>query len=98
MSLEEAKRQIDAAFTKDEPRGFSYENAFAGATSFFLLVVRIATVTSSRTAGARTGKRDAAAGEDGQADRRSADAAYGCCGQALTRFTGQPTTGPGRPR
>src|SRR3954469_20463989 len=23
-------------------------------------------------------------------------AAYGCCGQALTRFTGHPCTGPGR--
>jgi len=25
-------------------------------------------------------------------------AAYGCCGQALTRFTGHPCTGPGRLR
>ncbi len=34
MALEDAKSQIDAAFTKDDPRGMSYENAFAGATSF----------------------------------------------------------------
>ncbi len=28
--------------------------------------------------------------------RRRMTAAYGCCGQALTRFTGHPRTGPGR--
>ncbi len=30
--------------------------------------------------------------------RHRATAAYGCCGQALTRFTGHPCTGPGHPR
>ncbi|MDH5798809.1 MAG: arginase family protein, partial [Paracoccaceae bacterium] len=34
MSLEDAKTEIDAAFTRKDPRGLSYENAFAGATSF----------------------------------------------------------------
>ena len=34
MALEDAKSEIDAAFTRDDPRGLSYENAFAGATSF----------------------------------------------------------------
>lgn len=34
MSLEDAKRQIDRAFTTDDPRGLAFENAFAGATSF----------------------------------------------------------------
>ncbi|MBB5721976.1 agmatinase [Loktanella ponticola] len=34
MSLEDAKRQIDRAFTVDDPRGLAFENAFAGATSF----------------------------------------------------------------
>jgi agmatinase len=34
MSLEDAKRQIDHAFTRDDLKGNSFENAFAGATSF----------------------------------------------------------------
>lgn len=34
MSLEDAKTQIDHAFTRDDLRGPSYENAFAGAPSF----------------------------------------------------------------
>ncbi|MBR9649922.1 agmatinase [Thalassovita aquimarina] len=34
MALEDAKRQIDHAFTREDARGLSYENAFAGATSF----------------------------------------------------------------
>lgn len=34
MALEDAKTQIDHAFTRDDPRGLSFENAFAGATSF----------------------------------------------------------------
>ncbi len=34
MALEDAKHQIDHAFTREDPRGLSYENAFAGATSF----------------------------------------------------------------
>ncbi|MCC5988115.1 MAG: agmatinase [Pararhodobacter sp.] len=34
MALEDAKHEIDAAFTRADPRGLSYENAFAGATSF----------------------------------------------------------------
>ncbi|MYM53985.1 agmatinase [Thalassovita mangrovi] len=34
MALEDAKRQIDHAFTREDTRGLSYENAFAGATSF----------------------------------------------------------------
>jgi agmatinase len=34
MALEDAKREIDAAFTRSDPRGLAYENAFAGATSF----------------------------------------------------------------
>ena len=34
MALEEAKTQIDHAFTRDDPRGLSYENVFAGAPSF----------------------------------------------------------------
>ena len=34
MALEDAKNQIDHAFTRDDTRGLSYENAFAGATSF----------------------------------------------------------------
>ena len=34
MALEDAKTKIDDAFTRDDPRGLSYENAFAGATSF----------------------------------------------------------------
>ena len=34
MSLEDAKTQVDAAFTRTERRGLTYENTFAGATSF----------------------------------------------------------------
>ncbi|SLN29927.1 Agmatinase [Roseivivax jejudonensis] len=34
MALEDAKTQIDHAFTRPEARGLSFENAFAGATSF----------------------------------------------------------------
>lgn len=34
MALEDAKKQIDMAFTRSETRGLSFENAFAGATSF----------------------------------------------------------------
>lgn len=34
MALEDAKTRIDDAFTRDDPRGLSFENAFAGATSF----------------------------------------------------------------
>lgn len=34
MALEDAKNQIDQAFTRDSLRGLSYENAFSGATSF----------------------------------------------------------------
>ncbi len=35
MALEDAKNEIDAAFTRPGPsRGYAYENAFAGATSF----------------------------------------------------------------
>ena len=34
MALEDAKNQIDTAFTRAELRGLSHENAFAGATSF----------------------------------------------------------------
>ncbi len=34
MALEDAKRQIDHAFTREDLRGPSFENAFAGATSF----------------------------------------------------------------
>ena len=34
MALEDAKTQIDHAFTRDDPRGLSYENAFGGAPSF----------------------------------------------------------------
>lgn len=34
MSLEDAKSQIDHAFTRDELKGPSFENAFGGATSF----------------------------------------------------------------
>lgn len=34
MALEDAKTQIDHAFTRDDPRGLSYENVFAGAPSF----------------------------------------------------------------
>ena len=34
MALEDAKTQIDQAFTRAELRGLSFENAFGGATSF----------------------------------------------------------------
>lgn len=34
MALEDAKNQIDHAFTRESARGLSYENAFAGAPSF----------------------------------------------------------------
>ena len=34
MALEDARTEIDAAFTRDGFRGRSFENAFAGATSF----------------------------------------------------------------
>ena len=34
MALEEAKSQIDHAFTREDLRGNSFENTFAGATSF----------------------------------------------------------------
>jgi agmatinase len=34
MALEDAKRQIDHAFTREGLKGHSFENAFAGATSF----------------------------------------------------------------
>ncbi len=38
----------------------------------------------------------AGAAEDGQATVGSDRNAYGCCGQALTRFTASPPAGPGR--
>lgn len=34
MALEDAKTQVDMAFTRDDPRGLAFENAFGGATSF----------------------------------------------------------------
>lgn len=34
MTLDKAKSEIDAAFTRKGHRGYSFENAFAGATSF----------------------------------------------------------------
>ncbi|MBI1418299.1 MAG: agmatinase [Limimaricola sp.] len=34
MALEDAKQQVDLAFTRDDRRGLAYENAFGGATSF----------------------------------------------------------------
>jgi agmatinase len=34
MALEDAKTQVDQAFTRSELRGLSYENAFGGAVSF----------------------------------------------------------------
>jgi len=34
MALEDAKKQVDQAFTRDGLRGLSFENAFGGATSF----------------------------------------------------------------
>ena len=34
MALEDAKNEIDRAFTTETDKGLAYENAFAGATSF----------------------------------------------------------------
>jgi agmatinase len=34
MALEDAKHEIDTAFTRANSRGYAFENAFAGATSF----------------------------------------------------------------
>ena len=34
MAQEDAKTQVDHAFTRVERRGLSFENAFGGATSF----------------------------------------------------------------
>ena len=34
MALEDARKEVDAAFTRTDPRGLSYENAFGGAASF----------------------------------------------------------------
>ncbi|MGL6210057.1 MAG: agmatinase [Paracoccaceae bacterium] len=34
MPLEDAKSQVDTAFTRPQQRGYSFENAFGGATSF----------------------------------------------------------------
>lgn len=34
MALEDAKSQVDTAFTRAQARGYSFENAFGGATSF----------------------------------------------------------------
>ncbi|MFN3644156.1 MAG: agmatinase [Gemmobacter sp.] len=34
MALEDAKREVDGAFTRPDPRGLAYENVFAGAVSF----------------------------------------------------------------
>lgn len=34
MALEDAKTQVDMAFTRDDPRGLSFENTFGGAASF----------------------------------------------------------------
>jgi len=34
MALEDAKTQVDQAFTRDDLKGLSFENAFGGATSF----------------------------------------------------------------
>ena len=34
MALEDAKNQVDQAFTRSDARGLSYENTFGGATSF----------------------------------------------------------------
>ena len=34
MALEDAKKQIDTAFTREDRRGLAFENAFGGATSF----------------------------------------------------------------
>src|SRR6056297_3273790 len=34
MALEDAKRQVDQAFDRDDLKGLSFENTFGGATSF----------------------------------------------------------------
>ena len=34
MALEDAKAQVDQAFTRDDLKGLSFENTFGGATSF----------------------------------------------------------------
>ncbi|MFC7705041.1 agmatinase [Plastorhodobacter daqingensis] len=34
MALEDARTEVDTAFTRQGPRGLAYENAFGGATSF----------------------------------------------------------------
>lgn len=34
MALEDAKTEVDTAFTREDRRGLAYENAFGGATSF----------------------------------------------------------------
>ncbi len=34
MALKDAKSEVDAAFTRKDPRGLAFENAFGGATSF----------------------------------------------------------------
>lgn len=34
MALEDAKNEVDTAFTRTERRGYAFENAFGGATSF----------------------------------------------------------------
>ena len=34
MALEDAKSEVDTAFTRTALRGYAFENAFAGATSF----------------------------------------------------------------
>ena len=34
MALEDAKKQVDLAFTREARRGLAFENAFGGATSF----------------------------------------------------------------
>ena len=34
MALEDAKGEIDLAFTRKDPKGLAFENAFSGATSF----------------------------------------------------------------
>ena len=34
MALEDAKHEVDTAFTRAERRGLAFENAFGGATSF----------------------------------------------------------------
>ena len=34
MALEDAKNEVDTAFTRKGLRGYAFENAFGGATSF----------------------------------------------------------------